>query len=146
MNLPLLECACYRSRSDSLSIWTPAIIPSMNIHAADVAKRFLHTGFESLSAREQHVVQRFRDRLHISRNVNREFDEQLTFGQRLADSVASFGGSWTFIMIFLGVLVGWILLNSYILAHRGAPFDPYPFILLNLVLSMLAALQAPLIM
>ena len=118
----------------------------MNIHAADVAKRFLHTGFENLSAREQRVVQRFRDRVHISRNTNREFDDQLSFGQRLADSVAAFGGSWTFIIIFMGILVGWIVLNSFILVHRGAPFDPYPYILLNLVLSMLAALQAPVIM
>jgi uncharacterized membrane protein len=120
--------------------------PSMNIHAADTAKRFLHTGFENLTAREQRVVQRFRDRVHISRNTNREFDDQLTFGQRLADSVATFGGSWTFIIIFMGILVGWVSLNSYILVHRGAPFDPYPYILLNLVLSMVAALQAPVIM
>lgn len=66
-----------------------------------------------------------------------------TFGERLADHVASFGGSWTFIASFFGILLGWIVLNILGLRH---PFDPYPFILLNLVLSCLAAIQAPVIM
>ena len=70
---------------------------------------------------------------------------QLTFGERLADRVAAFGGSWTFIMLFWIVLIGWIILNS-LPTVRGHAFDPYPYILLNLVLSMLAALQAPIIM
>ena len=68
----------------------------------------------------------------------------MTFGERLADSVAQFGGSWTFIMIFGGILVTWMGINVVILRSRA--FDPYPFILLNLVLSTLAALQAPIIM
>lgn len=68
----------------------------------------------------------------------------MTFGQRLADKVASFGGSWTFIMSFGLVMLTWILINTYVLATRA--FDPYPFILLNLVLSCLASLQAPIIM
>ncbi|MFN8288279.1 MAG: DUF1003 domain-containing protein [Chitinophagales bacterium] len=71
-------------------------------------------------------------------------DTELTFGQRLADKVASFGGSWTFIIFFGSVLILWICINTLVLiAH---PFDPYPFILLNLVLSCIAALQAPVIM
>ena len=74
-----------------------------------------------------------------------EEDENVTFGERLADRVADFGGSWTFILIFAGVLVTWILVNTVFL-HRKPTFDPYPFILLNLVLSCLAALQAPIIM
>ena len=75
-----------------------------------------------------------------------EDDEQkkLTFGERLADKVATFGGSWTFIIIFGTVLLSWVLLNSIVLATK--PFDPYPYILLNLVLSCIAALQAPVIM
>ncbi len=75
-----------------------------------------------------------------------EDDEQkkLTFGERLADKVATFGGSWTFIIIFGTVLLSWVLLNSVVLATK--PFDPYPYILLNLVLSCIAALQAPVIM
>jgi uncharacterized membrane protein len=71
----------------------------------------------------------------------------MTFGQRLADNVAAFGGSWTFISIFGAVLVIWILLNSFILIRfNSASFDPYPYILLNLFLSMLAAIQAPIIL
>jgi uncharacterized membrane protein len=71
----------------------------------------------------------------------------MTFGQKLADKVASFGGSWTFISIFAAVLVVWILLNSLILVRLGSgAFDPYPYILLNLFLSMLAAIQAPIIL
>jgi uncharacterized membrane protein len=72
--------------------------------------------------------------------------EQQTVGQRVADRVASFGGSWPFIFIFGAVLFTWIVLNSLILLTGHHPFDPYPYILLNLVLSMLAAIQAPVIM
>jgi uncharacterized membrane protein len=78
------------------------------------------------------------------RNLNEEEDEQMTFGERIADRVASFGGSWTFIIIFGTFLVGWIILNSVMLLRK--PFDPYPYILLNLFLSMTAAVQAPVIM
>lgn len=69
---------------------------------------------------------------------------QITFGQKIADKVAEFGGSWTFILSFLFFLVLWICLNAFILLNKG--FDPYPFILLNLILSCIAALQAPVIM
>ena len=86
-------------------------------------------------------------RLHIARDTNREFDEQLSIGDRIADKVASFGGSWAFIILFFSALFGWILINVELLAHMGLKqFDPYPFILLNLVLSMLASIQAPVIM
>lgn len=86
-----------------------------------------------------------------SRNINVQMEERATIGQRIADRVASFGGSWTFIMIYVGFLLGWIALNTFILVHygsgnEGAQFDPYPYILLNLMLSMTAALQAPIIM
>jgi CRP/FNR family cyclic AMP-dependent transcriptional regulator len=80
----------------------------------------------------------------VTQNVNSAEEDRLTFGQRVADKVASFGGSWTFIMTFGGILVAWVVLNSIILAQRA--FDPFPYILLNLFLSMLAALQAPVIM
>src|SRR6185295_13121160 len=86
-----------------------------------------------------------------SRNINQEMDQKATIGQRVADKVASFGGSWAFIFIYVGALLLWMTLNSYVLAHyghgeNGAQFDPYPYILLNLMLSMTAALQAPVIM
>ena len=86
-----------------------------------------------------------------SRNINVEMEEKSTIGQRIADKVASFGGSWTFIIIYLSFLVAWMAFNTFVLIHygrgeEGAQFDPYPYILLNLMLSMTAALQAPIIM
>ncbi|HJT18795.1 MAG TPA: DUF1003 domain-containing protein [Thermoanaerobaculia bacterium] len=80
----------------------------------------------------------------VSRNVLEEEEESLTFGQRIADRVAAFGGSWPFIFIASAVMIGWMILNVVLVA--SAKFDPYPFILLNLVLSSVAALQAPIIM
>ena len=79
-----------------------------------------------------------------TRNLNEEYDRSLPFGERMADRVASFGGSWRFIGLFVGVLVVWIVVNAVHVLTR--PFDPYPFILLNLVLSCVAALQAPVIL
>lgn len=83
-------------------------------------------------------------RRRVARDANEVIDAKETFGNRVADRVASFGGSWRFIFIFLGILVAWTAFNSLIL--RGDAFDPYPYILLNLFLSMVAALQAPVIM
>lgn len=91
---------------------------------------------------EQRVFQYLIGKKQIARNINLVFDEQLTLGQRAADQVAAFGGSWTFIFAFLAGMFVWMLLN----VKSGRPFDPFPFILLNLILSCLAALQAPVIM
>ncbi len=91
---------------------------------------------------ERRVIARFLQREIKLPHKNDLFDSSQTFGQRLADQVAAFGGSWTFILLFLGVMTVWILFN----VAAGKSFDPYPFILLNLVLSMLAALQAPVIL
>jgi CRP/FNR family transcriptional regulator, cyclic AMP receptor protein len=87
----------------------------------------------------------------VTRNINREMEEKMTVGQKVADKVASFGGSWTFIFLYGGALLLWISINTFILARLGkgpdgAQWDPYPYILLNLMLSMTAALQAPIIM
>ncbi len=112
----------------------------------DLANRFLGRDWEMLDEREKRVIQHLGERKHISHNTNQEFDTKLTFGQRLADKVAAFGGSWTFIIIFAAILISWVLLNSYILARGGNSFDAYPYILLNLFLSMLAAIQAPVIL
>lgn len=79
----------------------------------------------------------------VSKNVNSVASDNLTFGQRMADKIASFAGSWPFIIIFLSCLVLWIIVNSLMLAKA---FDAYPFILLNLILSCIAAIQAPIIM
>lgn len=80
----------------------------------------------------------------ISKNPEEQLQTGQTFGQRLADKIATFGGSWCFIFSFTAVLIAWMFVNSYLLAAH--PFDPYPYILLNLVLSALAAIQAPVIM
>ncbi len=80
------------------------------------------------------------------RNVNAEYVEERTFGQRSADAVARVAGSWSFIIIFLVSLLMWAFLNTEILGPRHQAFDPYPYVFLNLVLSMLAAIQAPIIM
>lgn len=101
---------------------------------------------KNLNSHQQHVLSHIKEKQHISRNINTDFDESLTFGQRIADKVASFGGSWTFILSFLFILILWIILNSVLLVRSGNAFDPYPYILLNLVLSMIASLQAPIIM
>jgi uncharacterized membrane protein len=112
----------------------------------DLANSFLGRDWDSLNEREKRVIKHLGQRQHISHDTNQEFDTKLTFGQRLADKVAAFGGSWTFIIIFAAILLSWVLLNSYLLAQRGNTFDAYPYILLNLFLSMLAAIQAPVIL
>ena len=118
----------------------------MNKKLQDFVKKRFDADLSALPAREQHIIEHFDERKHISRDTNREFETNLTFGQKLADKVAAFGGSWTFIIIFGAILLSWVLLNSFLLARRGDTFDPYPYILLNLFLSMLAAIQAPVIL
>jgi uncharacterized membrane protein len=93
---------------------------------------------------EREVLKSIRNAQILSRNVEKDIQERYTLGQRVADRVAEFGGSWGFISLFFFLLVVWIFLNTYILVHK--PFDPYPFILLNLILSCVAAIQAPVIM
>jgi uncharacterized membrane protein/uncharacterized membrane protein YeaQ/YmgE (transglycosylase-associated protein family) len=102
----------------------------------------LEAQLHRLGALERRVVDRFLKRQLATRDPNALFEEQLSWGQRLADQVASFGGSWTFICLFGAIIVAWLVANT----ELRPPFDPYPFILLNLVLSCLAALQAPVIM
>lgn len=117
----------------------------MDRNVKELAERLLQTGFDDLPVREQRVLKRMAKRIVISENVNERFHEKMTFGQRLADQVAAFGGSWTFIIIFAIVLASWVLVNTWLLPRTDI-FDPYPFIFLNLILSMLAAIQAPVIM
>ncbi len=116
----------------------------MNDQVKLLAEQLLHTGFDRLEERDRRVLTRIAKRVHISRDIDAEFETKLTVGERLADKVAEFGGSWTFIIIFGLVLVAWVVFNSVILL-TGA-FDPFPYIFLNLILSMLAAIQAPVIM
>ena len=112
-----------------------------------LAHRILEIGYDDMPPRERHVIERVARRLAVSRDVGASFEESRTFGERLADRIASFGGSWTFIMFFAAAIALWVLANSVFLLSTGTPpFDPYPFILLNLFLSLVAAIQAPIIM
>jgi len=101
------------------------------------------SALDSLTAAQRRIVDRLLHGVHVSRDLSREFHDGRTFGERLADRIAAFGGSWTFIGLFFAALLGWVALNTGL---RGKAFDPYPYILLNLFLSMLASLQAPIIM
>ena len=117
----------------------------MTNHLPEFVKKRFKVSLDDLPELEHRVVQHLGERRHISRDINLEFEKKLTPGERLADRVAAFGGSWIFIIIFGAILLSWVLLNTLILARYGA-FDPYPYILLNLFLSMLAAVQAPVIL
>lgn len=97
-----------------------------------------------LSASEEEVVKSLEEKEFVSKDINIEYERKLTIGERMADAIAEFGGSWTFIISFSVVFLIWIAINTIILVWK--PFDPYPFILLNLVLSALAAIQAPIIL
>ena len=111
-----------------------------------LAKKLLGVDFDALDARAQRVTQHLVERTPIARNLADAAAAAPTRGQRAADAVASFGGSWVFVGLFASVMLGWVGLNAWLLAARGASFDPYPYILLNLFLSMLAAIQAPIIL
>jgi uncharacterized membrane protein len=109
---------------------------------------YVHSLLESekgeLTSLENEVLTSLRDHETLSKNVDTEFEGEWTLGERLADRIATFGGSWIFLILFGLFLMVWIGVNSFILyAH---PPDPYPYILLNLILSCLAAIQAPIIM
>jgi uncharacterized membrane protein len=110
----------------------------------DYIKEVLEDEIGELSALDQEVIESLQQHEILSSDISKQFEKKLTFGERLSDRIAEFGGSWRFIILFGAVLFGWILLNAVLLLNRG--FDPYPFILLNLVLSCLAAIQAPVIM
>ncbi len=112
----------------------------------DIARHQLGVPYESLDEPTRKVARHVAARKYISRNTAADLETRASAGQRAADTVAAFGGSWTFITLFGVILVTWVALNSVILAGHGKSFDPYPYILLNLFLSMLAAAQAPIIL
>jgi uncharacterized membrane protein len=119
----------------------------INQDEVKISEKLFRTTYGQLGKQEKHVAHHLVTRTHISKNVSQDLSEQMTFGQKLADKVAAFGGSWTFISLFAAVLVIWIILNSFVLINYSkGSFDPYPYILLNLFLSMLAAIQAPIIL
>jgi uncharacterized membrane protein len=118
---------------------------------ADLARlraKYVHSLLESekgeLTSLEKEVLQSLQEQQLLSTNVEAEFEQQWTPGERLADRIAAFGGSWTFLIVFFVFIALWIAMNSVVLFWH--PMDPYPYILLNLLLSCLAAIQAPIIM
>jgi uncharacterized membrane protein len=110
----------------------------------DAATRWFGRRFEELDHSVRRALSLASDHRIIAVDPNRQMDAQQTFGERMADRVAQFGGSWTFIGLFAVALVGWAVLNTELLGKTA--FDPYPYVFLNLILSMLAAVQAPIIM
>jgi uncharacterized membrane protein len=110
----------------------------------DYIKEVLEDEIGELSALDQEVIESLEQHEILSSDISKQFERKLTFGERLSDHIAEFGGSWKFLISFGAVLVIWIAINGVILVTRA--FDPYPFILLNLILSCLAAVQAPIIM
>lgn len=109
-----------------------------------LAQSMFQKTIDELKESERRVLAKISSRTPIARDLNDSFADRLTFGQRLADKVAVFGGSWTFISSFAVFLIVWAVTNTVVMS--SVAFDPYPFIFLNLILSMIAALQAPIIM
>ncbi len=129
----------------------PDFSPEKYVCRTDVMQyrsKYVHLLLESekgeLTTLEQEVLHSIREHELLAKNTDAEFEQKWTFGERLADRMADFGGSWTFLICFGAFLAFWIMLNAFVLTAR--PPDPYPFILLNLILSCLAAIQAPIIM
>jgi uncharacterized membrane protein len=120
-------------------------ISELNRYRQQYYEAFFAREIGELTELEKTVMTRLRDHETLTDKLEDNQDAaSLSTGQRLADKIADFGGSWTFITLFMAFILAWMAINLYMLANRG--FDPYPFILLNLILSCLAALQAPVIM
>ncbi len=116
-------------------------LADLYLFRARYVAEILKTSSQEIYCLEKEMV---KEEQPVSRNLNREFESSLTLGERLSDGLANFGGSWTFIGIFMAMMVIWMGINGFALLEK--PFDPFPYILLNLVLSCLAAIQAPVIM
>ena len=119
-------------------------IDDLNRFRMQYIQNLLESEKGELSSLDREVIESLKRHEILSSNIETEFEKDLKIGEILADKLADFGGSWTFLMVFGGILLVWIVLNCVALLAK--PFDPYPFILLNLVLSCLAAIQAPVIM
>ena len=119
-------------------------IDNLNIYRKKYLKKLIKKESKDLGALENEIIEKVNSNKILSENIEPEIDDILSIGQKVADKVATFGGSWAFIISFFLFLILWMSINIWILSSK--PFDPYPFILLNLILSSLAAIQAPIIM
>ena len=113
-------------------------------YRAEYVKDVIKADKGELSILEEQVIKSLKEQDLLSKNINVEYDRQRSFGEKMADRLANFGGSWLFLGIFCGVLLIWLVMNSVVMLIK--PFDPYPYIFLNLILSCLAAMQAPVIL
>lgn len=136
--------ALIRKKVPNWTINDTICIPCHNTFRADYVMHQVQQDHRELTKLEQEVVESIHQNQIVTDNLNQEFATGQGLGAQVADKVAEFGGSWRFIFIFFGVMAIWIIANSVSLLWK--PFDPYPFILFNLILSMLAAIQAPIIM
>jgi len=118
--------------------------PDLNAFRAKHIREILSKEVSEVTSLEHQVAESIEQQELLSRNLNEDFDTKTSFGDRLSDRMAEFGGSWRFIILFAAVMICWIGINTAALLTK--PFDPFPYILLNLVLSCLAAIQAPVIM
>lgn len=119
----------------------------MTLRKHHVAESLMGAQYEAMDEHMQRVARHMTERHPVSRNLAAHHTHETpSRGQRAADAMARFGGSWSFIFIFILILVSWVILNSAILLRSNSAFDPYPYILLNLFLSMLASIQAPIIL
>ncbi len=119
-------------------------IADLNRFRMQYIQNLLESEKGELTSLDHEVIESLKQHETLASNINAEFEKDLTLGETLADKIAVFGGSWKFILVFGSVLFIWIIVNTAVLLWK--PFDPYPFILLNLILSCLAAIQAPVIM
>ena len=140
------EAAAPPSASPTVS--SPAGLPMPTATDATPTREMLQraAAWDTLPRGERDALAAALRQARVTRHAERDFLAQRTYGERLADRIAAFGGSWTFILLFFALLVGWTGLNTVVLTRWHAAFDPYPYIFLNLMLSTLAALQAPVIM
>jgi uncharacterized membrane protein len=147
MPAELIRSALAEQIKTSYPDWKPEgyiCLGDLNRFRMKYIQNVLESEKGELTALDHEVLESLRRHETLSSNVDAEFDKDLAFGEKMADGLATFGGSWTFLIIFAAILFIWIAINSFLLLKK--PFDPYPFILLNLVLSCLAAIQAPVIM
>lgn len=119
-------------------------IDELNRYRKKYLEVLLKDELGELSVLEKDVLKSITQNELMATNIEPDIKKDLTLGERVADQIAMFGGSWTFIIFFFSFIFGWMVTNIYLLVNK--PFDPFPFILLNLILSCLAAIQAPIIM
>ncbi len=143
----LLEADLVKMIQESCPQWSPngyICLADLNLLRTKYVAEVLKSSSQEIDDFEKEMAKSLEEEELLSRNINKEFEGSLTLGERLADRLADFGGSWTFISIFMIILFSWMAINTWILLEK--PFDPYPYIFLNLILSCLAAIQAPVIM